>query len=63
MAKYYTQIVILSLIAFKVILYPLLPSSEGPYSFVKDDSVLRIGFGSCYDGLKKKEVTPERNIL
>lgn len=29
----------------------------------KGDSVLRIGFGSCYDGLKKKEVTPERNIL
>ena len=24
---------------------------------------MRIGFGSCYDGLKKKEVKPEVNIL
>ena len=24
---------------------------------------MRIGFGSCYDGLKKKEVASEVNIL
>jgi len=41
----------------------LRPASEGANDLMKEDSFLRIGFGSCYDGLKKKEVTPERNIL
>ena len=55
-----------SLMAYQASGTLLVPSSMGENQLVGRGSTtnrLRIGFGSCYDGLKKKAVANDTNIL
>ena len=58
--------VVASLMAYKASGTLLVPSNMGENQLVGRGGAtnrLRIGFGSCYDGLKKKAVANETNIL